>query len=136
MSNRKTIDSHVLRIFQDIAPENRQILVDVRELIFAVAASDPQIGEVEETLRWGEPAYVTTKRKTGSTIRLGIEKMSGKPALFFNCRTTLVEEFRQKFGGALSFSRNRALLLNRDFAYLSPKLTHCILAALSYHLRS
>lgn len=136
MSNMQTIDSHVLRVFQGIAPEHRQILLDVRELIFEVAAGDPHIGGIEETLRWGEPAYVTAKHKTGSTIRLSIEKGAGKPALFFNCKTTLVEEFRQKFGDALAYSKNRAVLLDRELAQLSPRLTHCIAAALSYHLRT
>ena len=136
MSNMQNIDTQVLRVFHEIAPEHRQILLDVRELIFEVAASDPRIDAIEETLRWGEPAYVTTKNKTGSTIRLGIEKNSGTPALFFNCKTTLVEGFRQKFGVKLSYSKNRAILLNGDLVKIGPALTHCIAAALTYHLRA
>lgn len=134
MSNMQTIETGVLRAFQQVEPADRQILLDVRELIFEVAASDPRIDEIEETLRWGEPAYVTTKHKTGSTIRLGIEKGSGRPALFFNCKTTLVEEFRQKFGAELSYSKNRAILLDSELTELEPALNHCIAAALTYHL--
>jgi hypothetical protein len=134
MSNMQNIDTQVLRVFHEIAYEHRQILLDVRELIFEVAASDLRIDAIEETLRWGEPAYLTTKSKTGSTIRLGIEKHSGKPALFFNCKTTLVEEFRQKFGADLSYSKNRAVLLDGELTELEPALNHCIAAALTYHL--
>ncbi len=134
MNTMQTIPAPVLQVFQGIAPVDRQTLLDTRDLIFEVAASDPRIGQIEETLRWGEPAYVTTKGKTGSTIRLSIEKSSGKPALFFNCKTTLVEEFRQHFGGALRYSKNRAVLLDGDMRALSPALKSCIAAALTYHL--
>lgn len=74
MSLMQSIPSPVLRTFQEIAPAHRKTLLDVRELIFEVANNDPRVGLIEETLRWGEPAYVTTKNRTGSTIHLGIEK--------------------------------------------------------------
>ncbi|WP_324753200.1 DUF1801 domain-containing protein [Roseovarius sp. Pro17] len=135
MSYMKTIPPNVLQAFQEVSPPHRKALLDVRQLIFDVAGNDPRIGPIEETLRWGEPAYVTTKNKTGSTIRLGIEKISSMPALFFNCNTTLVEEFRQQFGGSLTFSKNRAVILDGELGPLSCALKTCIAAALTYHLR-
>lgn len=134
MSRMQTIPPHVFQVFDTIPKAHRQTLLQVRELIFDVAARDPRIGEIEETLRWGEPAYVTSKGKTGSTIRLSIESVSGQPALFFNCKTTLVEEFRQKFGATLRYSKNRAIFLDDDIAVLGPALKSCIAAALTYHL--
>ena len=109
MNNMQSMSTHVLEAFQQVPSTHRKTLFDVRELIFEVAQDDPRIGGIEETLRWGEPAYITSQNKTGSTIRLGIEKGSGMPALFFNCKTNLVEEFRQQFGGALRFAKNRAV---------------------------
>ena len=87
MSLMQSIPTPVLEVFQSIDANHRETLLDVRELIFDVVAGDFRIGLIEETLRWGEPAYVTTKNKTGSTIRLNIEKNTGMPALFFNCKT-------------------------------------------------
>ncbi len=40
----------------------------LRQLVLDTAAALAEVGEVEETLKWGEPGYVT---KTGSIIRLG-----------------------------------------------------------------
>ena len=135
MSYMRRIPTQVLQTFQQVPSTHRKTLLDVRELIFEVAQDDPRIGVIEETLRWGEPAYVTSQNKTGSTMRLGIEKGSGMPALFFNCKTTLVEEFRQQFGGALRYAKNRAVILDNEDGQDTAALKICIAAALKYHLR-
>lgn len=135
MSHMQTIPTDVLAAFDAIPPANRDTLLTVRELILEVAQQNPRIGQLEEALRWGEPAYITTRNKTGSTIRLGIEKRTGSPALFFNCKTPLVEEFRQTYGTAMNYSKNRAILLDTDVDQLSDMLTSCIAASLTYHLR-
>ena len=125
------IPQPVAHAFDNVPPAHRQTLLDTRDLIFDVTQSDQRIGALEETLRWGEPAYLTQTKKNGSTIRLGVEKISGKAAVFFNCQTTLVEEFRAQFGSDLQYSKNRAVLIgdNHD------ALKICIGAALTYHLR-
>lgn len=135
MSQMQTIPAQVLSAFQRISPEHRKTLLDMRALIFEVAQADPRIGTLEEGLRWGEPAYLTTETKTGSTIRLGVEKTSGMPALFFNCNTTLVEGFRQQFGSSLRYSKNRAVLAGGDDSEIRNALKMCIASALTYHLR-
>jgi hypothetical protein len=124
----------MLQAYKAFAPAPRPPLLEVREMIFEAATAREDIGTIEETLRWGEPAYVTTKKRTGSTIRLAIEKTSGQPALFFDCKTTLVEEFRQQFGTSLTFVKNRAILLDGDLSEKADTLKMCITAALSYHL--
>ncbi len=124
----------VLEAFEAVEPAKRATLMTAREMIFEVAETCPEVGAVEETLRWGEPAYVTEKRRTGSTIRLAVERGSGAPALFFDCKTTLVEGFRAQFGGALRFVKNRAVLLDDDPAGQAEALAICIRAALRYHL--
>jgi hypothetical protein len=134
MSIIPVISEPVLSAFQNIAPAHRSTLLDVRKLIFDIASNDPRVGSIEETLRWGEPAYITTRRKTGSTIRLGVERTSGMPALFFNCNTTLVEGFRNQFGSALKYSKNRAVLIDRTDAEIKSAMSICIASALTYHL--
>lgn len=129
------IRAHVLDAFHKVEPAHRETLLAVRALIFEAASEDTRIGRIEETLRWGEPAYITVNKKTGSTLRLSMEKTSGMPALFFNCNTTLVEEFRQQFGEVLTYSKNRAVLLGGDWAQHTSYIKMCIAAALTYHLR-
>lgn len=41
----------------------------MRALLFEIAAATDGVGEIEETPKWGEPAYVT-KNKSGSTVRM------------------------------------------------------------------
>lgn len=122
--------------FDRIAPAPRKTLLDIREMVFDVAQQDPCIGPLDEGLRWGEPAYLTTKTKTGSTVRLGIEKTTQTPAVFFNCQTTLVEGFRAQFGNTLRYSKNRAVLIRDLEGDERPALRLCLHAALTYHLRA
>ena len=59
-----------------------------------------------ETLKWGEPAYLTEVTRSGSTIRLGWNRdATDDCAVLFNCRTTLVETFRERFPGAFRYRR-------------------------------
>ena len=53
MSLLQIIPNPVLQVFQEVSPAHRHALLDVRELIFEVAASDPRFGQIGETLRWG-----------------------------------------------------------------------------------
>ncbi len=47
----------------------RARLLEVRDLIFETAASAGGVGPLTETLKWGEPAYLTEATGSGSTIR-------------------------------------------------------------------
>jgi hypothetical protein len=131
----QSIPTQISPAFEKFAPEHRERLLGLRQMIFDVAKTDPRVGEIEEALRWGEPAYLTSQKKSGSTIRLGVEKTSGLPALFFNCNTTLVEEFRDQFGTALKYSKNRAVLAGATDGQTNDAVRICIAAALTYHLR-
>lgn len=135
MSYFQPLPTAVLNAFRSMDTEHQNTLLNTRELVFEVAQNDPRIGSIEETLRWGEPAYITTREKTGSTIRLSVEKATGLPALFFNCKTSLVEEFRVQFSGSLSFVKNRAIILDGEGDQFKIALRICIAAALTYHLR-
>ena len=134
MTEINAIPADVASVFDQFSPEQREILLEARAEIFKVAMEDPRIGKLDEVLRWGQPAYITKNKKTGSTIRLGIEKTTGKPALFFNCNTSLVEDLREQFGSILTYSKNRAVLLDTDEA-AGNAWRSGIASALTYHLR-
>ena len=106
----------------------------LRRLILSTAASMPEVGPITETLKWGEPAYLTEKSKSGSTIRIAWkEKSPEQYAMFLNCQTTLVDTYRTLFP-ELNFEGNRAVLfeVNRKLPEASVRL--CIELALTYHL--
>ena len=111
----------------------KEHLLFLRELILKTAAELDAVGEVEETLKWGEPAYVS---KAGSTIRIDWKEKSPETIqLYVHCQTSLIERFRDEFEGLFEFEGNRALRLRVDAALPSEALASCIAEALTYHLR-
>ena len=106
----------------------------LRELVLDIAAATPGVGEIEETLRWGEPAYLTSASKSGSTIRMGpVKSNPSQYALYFNCKTTLVDPFRTLFPVELRYEGNRAIVLEAGEPPPLDALSFCIQAALTYH---
>ena len=115
----------------DAFPEPaRSNLLDLRNLIFEIAAETPGVGAIKETLKWGQPAYLTPETKSGTTIRLGVPKTGGA-AIYTHCQTTVMSDFRALFPGEFTFDGNRAVLF--DTAADAEKLRLLIRHALTYH---
>jgi hypothetical protein len=123
----------VSRAFDAFPAPMRRRLLQVRDLIFATAAAHEEVGRLSETLKWGEPAYLTEQTGSGSTIRLGRLKDSDHAAILFNCKTTLVDTFRERFP-AFEYRRTRALLLPVAGKLPKRELSVCLSLALTYHL--
>jgi hypothetical protein len=124
----------VEQAFAAFAPAARKRLLAIRELIFSVAATTDGVGDLTETLKWGEPAYLTAQSRSGSTIRLGCPKApQGSCAVYFNCNTDLVDTFRTLFPHALRYEGNRAIVFAPGDTLDSQALALCIGAALRYH---
>ncbi len=115
-------------------PAAREGMLALRHLIFDVAAGLPEVGRIEETLRWGEPAYLTPETRAGSTIRIGAPKSVGF-ALYCNCRTTLIADFRDLVGNACRYEGNRAIMFRHTDEVAITPLSHLIARALTWHLR-
>jgi hypothetical protein len=106
----------------------------LRELVFDTAADIDGVGEIDETLKWGEPAYLTARSKSGSTIRIDWKKSTPQQyAMYFNCRTTLVQTFRTMFPHDFRFEGNRAIVFGERDVVPLDALSLCIAAALTYH---
>ena len=115
-------------------PEPKQAhLLKLRELVLDVADSLPLPGGVEETLKWGEPSYLPIKPKLGSTVRIGSFDET-HVALYFNCQTMLVENFRTLFGDKLKYSKNRAVLFDIGIPLPEQEIRMCTAMALRYHI--
>ncbi len=110
-------------------------LLEIRALILEVA-EDCEVGPLTETLKWGEPAYLTDATKAGTTIRLGRhKKYPDHAAMFVNCQTTLVDEYRSLFDDELEFEGNRAVVVPLTGELPKEQLGSCIRLALTYHRR-
>jgi hypothetical protein len=122
--------------FAAYPPQVRPKMLALRELVLKTAASTPSAGEVEETLKWGEPSYVT-KRKAGSTVRMDWKaKSPATYALYFNCQTSLVENFRKMFPNDFQFEGNRALVFKLDQKLPKDSVSYCVAASLTYHVKA
>ncbi|MES2584779.1 MAG: DUF1801 domain-containing protein [Pseudomonadota bacterium] len=126
----------VAQVFETYPQAARKRLLALRELIFRTAAATDGVGELEETLKWGEPAYLTAQSKSGSTIRIAWNKKSPlQYGIYFNCQTTLVETFKTMFPGEFTFEGNRAIVFDVTNTVPTETLAFCIAAALTYHRR-
>src|SRR3954464_15875688 len=110
-------------------------LLALRRLIFDTAKATKGVGALEETLKWGQPSYLTPKTRSGSTIRIDqVKPEPGRYAIYFHCQTNLVETFRELYPN-LRYSGNRAILLDAGDRLPEAELRHCVGLALTYHLR-
>ena len=130
-------NSTVAATFAGYPDEIRAKLLTLRELIFEVAAETEGVGVLEETLKWGEPAYLTTETKSGSTVRIAWKKSRpNQYSMFFICTTNLVETFRSLFPNDFEYEGNRAIHFNAEAAIPEESIRFCIAAALTHRLRS
>ena len=81
-------------------------LLALRRLILDTAKKTEGVGVLEEALKWGQPSYLTTATKSGSTIRIDRVKASADQyALYFHCQTDLVATFRELYKRADLFGQ-------------------------------
>ncbi len=128
-------DKGVKDIFDAYPQDIKGSIMMLRSLIFDIASAHPQIGDLEETLKWGQPSYLTVQSKSGSTIRIDqITSESGRYAMYFHCQTNLIETFRTIFPSQFTYQGNRAIVFDLKDKIPQKELKSCILLALTYHL--
>jgi len=109
-------------------------LLAIRKLIFQVASDHKVIGEIKECLKWGEPAYLTSTTKSGTTIRLAWKsKAPDEYRLLVNCQTDLIDTCRTLYPH-LSYDGNRAIRFHLDDEPPTTVLLQIIEMALTYHI--
>lgn len=105
----------------------------LRSLIYEVALGLPEIGRLEEVLRWRQPAFLTPETRAGSTLRIGPHD-SACFALFVHCRTSIVRTYAQAFPGWDRLDGNRAVLFDHPGQIEPLRLSSLIRHALTYHV--
>jgi hypothetical protein len=112
-------DPAVAAVFDAYPKRTKAKLLALRKLILETAAKTPGVGALDETLKWGQPSYLTNETRSGSTIRIDRVKPEAgdgreRYALYVHCQTTLVSTFRALYRDALSFGGNRSILMDAD----------------------
>lgn len=127
-------DPQVAAAFDAHPKRVRARLMRLRQLIFDTATAAEGVGALQETLKWGQPSYLTPQTKSGTTVRLDAAKDgSGRSALYFHCQTHLVERFRARYGDVLKFEGNRAIVFAPEDDIPVEAVRHCVAMALTYH---
>jgi Domain of unknown function (DU1801). len=102
----------------------------LRELVIETAEEEG-IDEMVETLKWGEPGFVT---RNGSTLRMDWkQKLPDQYAMYFQCTSRLVDTFRLIYGNKFQYEGNRAIVFSLNQKLPERELKACIKATLTYH---
>ncbi|MCI5078499.1 DUF1801 domain-containing protein [Oricola sp.] len=106
----------------------------LRALIFETARETEGVGELAESLKWGEPSFTPARPRIGSSVRLATRK-DDTVAMLFICHTNLVDRFRELYPDTFAFEGNRALVFRPGEAVPVAETKHCIALALTYFQR-
>jgi hypothetical protein len=135
MKYRDFKNMDIKKVFRDYPTDINERLLFLRELIFSIAEENSEIGEIEETLKWDNPSYLTTKPKSGTTIRLsGLQEQENNYAISVHCQTTLISEFKEVFPN-LKYDGNRSIVLDICKKLPLEAIERFIYLALTYHYR-
>ncbi|MDH7445873.1 DUF1801 domain-containing protein [Aquimarina sp. 2201CG14-23] len=121
----------VASVYHNYSDFVREKITHLRNLIIETAEEIEEITSIEETLKWGEPSFLTKK---GSTIRIDWKK--SKPdqyGMYFQCTSKLVTTFRVIYKDTFQFEGNRAIIFPIQEDIPKKELQNCIRAALTYH---
>ncbi|WP_395714634.1 DUF1801 domain-containing protein [Reyranella sp.] len=132
---RRFTDARVAAIFETYPPAVRKRLATLRALVLETARQTDGVGRLTETVKWGQPSYLTEESGSGTTVRIDRLKAGDGYAIYFHCQSGLVEEFRQLYPDTFRFQGNRAIVFDATETPPSRELGHCIALALTHHAR-
>ena len=110
-------------------------LMALRELIFDTAARTEGVGRLTETLKWGQPSYLTEETGAGTTVRIDRLKAVDGYAVYFHCQSGLVGQFRELYPDTFKFEGKRAIVFAAADRLPARELRHCLALAFTHHSR-
>ena len=126
-----TSNPAVKDVFNNYPTSVQAQLLHLRGLVLSVASDIKGLEKLEETLKWGEPSYLT---KHGSTVRMDWkEKKPEQYAIYFKCTSKLVPTFKAIYKAKFTYEGNRAIIFKLNDKLPERELKHCISMALTYH---
>jgi len=133
---KRFADKAVAAVFETYPRGLRHRLMALRKLIFEVAAATEGVGKLTETLKWGQPSYLTLETRSGSTVRIDRVRKADGYAIYFHCRSGLIDRFREAYPDMFRCEGKRALLFEERERLPLRALRHCIGLALTHHRRA
>ncbi|MFD3189817.1 DUF1801 domain-containing protein [Sedimentitalea sp. HM32M-2] len=127
------IPADIQAVFDRWPAAGRTVGYCLRDLIYRVS-QETQTGPLQETLKCGQPAYLTAATGAGTTVRIGY--VADEPLacrIYVHCATTLVDGYRILFPDALNYAGNRAICLSETASLPREALRRCIAMALTDH---
>ncbi len=128
------IDRQVYQRMASYPLQGRNRLQVLRRLIYETAKTDPRIGEIEESLKWGQISFATKHPRSGTPVRIDADVANGTYSLFVPCSTHLIEDFRTHHPDMFDYFGNREIRLSLDKPMPKKSLQLFIASALSYYL--
>ncbi|WP_117884321.1 DUF1801 domain-containing protein [Aureibaculum luteum] len=126
-----TTNPKTKEVFNAYPLEVQQQMNQLRALIIEAASEIEGLENLEETLKWGEPSYLS---KNGSTVRIDWKtKTPEQFAIYFKCTSKLVTTFKTIYKDTFEFEGNRAIVFKLNDNIPETELKHCISMALMYH---
>ncbi len=123
----------VQEVYDSYSEPLKRLFGEVRNLILAIGRETAVVGPLSETLRWGQPSFLTEETGSGTTIR--VDRFDNDAlAVFVNCQTTLISDARTYFP-ELTFSKNRAIVLGVNEEVPYAQLSAFLELALTYKAR-
>lgn len=124
-------DPKVEEVFSNYPDFVRDKMQYLRKLVLETAEETEDVSVLEETLKWGEPSFVT---KNGSTFRMDWKsKAPNQYALYFHCTSRLVDTFRLLYDQKFQYEGTRAIIFQINQKIPIKETKKCIKAALTYH---
>ena len=132
---KRFADRAVVSVFKAYPASVRRRLMTLRELLFETAARTEGVGALSETLKWGQPSYLTAETSSGTTVRIDRLKKSDGYAIYFHCQSGLVGQFKELYPDTFRYEGKRAIVFDAKDRVPVKALRHCIGLALTHHLR-
>ncbi len=132
---RRFSDSAVAAVFKACPPDLRPKLMTLRELVFDTAANTPQVGHLTETLKWGQPSYLTEETGSGTTVRIDRLKSGDGYAVYFHCQSGLLGQIRELYPDTFKYEGKRAIVFDKSDRVPTRELRHCLALAFTHHSR-
>ena len=106
---------------------------DLRHLVHEVAAAI-DVGPLDESLKWGQPAWRPRRARTGSTLRVDWSPATPDRLLaFVDCKTDIAAQMDLRFPGQFGNDGRRAMGFDLEGALPRDALWQLAHMTLAYH---
>jgi len=107
---------------------------DLHALILKLGDETEGVGEIEQSVKWGQASFAAVRPKTGTPIRIDANAGAQTYSLFVPCSTTLISSFRETHPDMFDYHGNREIRLDLNAPLPKAELSLFITAALTYYL--